>query len=166
MGVDAADWTSVVDVSDRASRLVGQVTNLSVFSWVNILPLAARTAQADSLLAAIPTGARGVIVNLRVTVASGVGGLTLRLLGGNPGGAGVTNPAWNPARVPAITTVGDRFMVLLYPGIQEGEITIPGGFIQRVAMPLISANGSGLAAEIDVGDASSYTYQVDRLFLG
>lgn len=95
--------------------------------------------------------ARGVLVSLNVTGASGTGGLTLRIQGASsPSGTGSTMRNLNaaPAAVIAISTT----TYVLYPGVgaAAGDVTQQtSGILPR-----------DWRIEVFVGDGTSYTYSV------
>jgi hypothetical protein len=111
-----------------------------------LLASAARTAQT-----AFPTvtnyNARGVIVFLNVTVASGTGGLSVLVQGIDPTSGSGFNLI---AATAAVTTTG-QFSYELYPGS-----TTAGSVTQRAAGALPRTWGGVML----VGNASSYTYSV------
>lgn len=95
--------------------------------------------------------ARGVLISLNVTAASGTGGLTLRIQGASsPSGTGSTMRNLNaaPTAVTAISTT----TYVIYPGVgaAAGDVTQQtSGILPR-----------DWRCEVFVGDASSYTYSV------
>ncbi len=115
-----------------------------------LLVSAARTATTDSTDQ--NNGyARGVLVHLNVTAASGTGGLTVRVQAKDPvSGAYVSLNA-----APAVVTAVGTFAYLLYPGAGAGGLT--------------QATSGGLPrtwrVQVTHGDASSYTYSVGAVLL-
>lgn len=110
-----------------------------------LLASAARTVTTSS-----PTqtnyNARGVIVTLNVTAASGTGGLQLDIMGYDP----VTNTPYHINNAPTAVTATGIYTYVVYPGANGGNPT------QTTSQPLPRS----WYAFIYVNDASSYTYSV------
>ena len=113
-----------------------------------LLASAARTTNATS---ATQTNhnARGVLITLSVTVASGTGGLTLRIYAVDPvtGSLSVLNAA------PTAITAAGLSNYVVYPGVAVGA-TLSAA--QAVSVPLPRSWAIGVTH----GDASSYTYSI------
>lgn len=114
-----------------------------------LLASAARTAAAQS---SIQTNynARGVLLTLNVTAASGTGGLTVCIYGVDPIGSG-GDPNLLRASVP-VTTTG-RKAYLLYPG-NGSDTTFDLVLTKNGALP------RSWFALVLADDASSYTYSL------
>lgn len=113
------------------------------------LASAARTA--STLSANISTrGARGIIVYLNVTAASGTGGLTPRLFGVDPLSSNVATSATASS---AVTTVGLR---VYHFGPGCGGANAGTAAWGSVGVML----GALAAVQVLHGDASSYTYSL------
>lgn len=112
----------------------------------SLLASAARTAVTNSALQT-NYNARGVMVILNVTAASGSGGLQVVIVG-QPAGSGY---ALNATPTP-VTTTG-LFVYELYPGIGAAS----GGVTQRTSGTLPRT----WFVQVQVGNATSYTYQLD-----
>lgn len=110
-----------------------------------LLASAARTAQTDSADFYNPNW-QGAIFLLNVTVASGTGGLTLRIATTDPVSGAVF--LLNTAPTAVIATGLTAYAI--FPGISGGGLT--------------QATSGGLPdsyrIRVQVGDASSYTYSV------
>lgn len=119
-----------------------------------LLPSAARTTLVGDL---IPdenvADARGIIIFLNVTAASGTGGLTMSLKA-LPPGAQAGGIAFATASA-AIIATGISTLVV-YPGIATAAS--PWTAVNSVLPPRFSLN-------VAVGDASSYTYSVAAFLL-
>lgn len=118
-----------------------------------LIPSAARTtALSDVSPDENIANARGLLVWLVVTAASGTGGLTLsvKALPPNSGTGGVVIGA---LAGPVITNISTS--LLIYPGAAAGATTV----VNSTIPPRI-------AFSVAVGDASSYTYSVSAYLLG
>lgn len=115
-----------------------------------LLPSAARAATTDSPQQT-NHAARGVVLFLRVTAASGTGGLVVRIVGVDPatGQPVVLNP--DPA---AVTAVG-VYAYELSPGASGGTAG-PGRVNQRTSGALPRA----WYAQVLHGDATGYSYSL------
>jgi hypothetical protein len=157
---------STIDVTTRAARLLGNVTYDTTQIWTSYFASAARTVQTRGAIIPIPTNSRGIVFRLDITVASGTGGLTLRLISNGLGTSNRADVEFNLAHAPALIAVGQSFYQL-YPTGPDGEIAgVAPTFIQRTVLPPwpdagIAPSGQGVRVRVDVGDASSYTYSVD-----
>lgn len=116
-----------------------------------LLPSAARTATTDTPVQDNPVNP-GAYFLLRVTVASGTGGLRLRVML-TIGGVAVKELNVAP---PAITTTGD-FLYLFKPSALGGAANLE----QICGMPLPDK----FIVRIEHLDGSSYTYQLDEVLL-
>jgi hypothetical protein len=112
-----------------------------------LLPSAARTATTSSTQQT-NYNARGVIVTLNVTAASGTGGLTLRIQGVEP----VTGNVYSINNAPTAVTTPGLSAYVVYPGATaSGSVAqVTGG----VPLPRT------WQVTVYVGDSSSYTYSV------
>ena len=113
-----------------------------------LLASAARTTQTSSTTQT-NFNARGVLLVLNVTAASGTGGLTLKVFGIDPI-SGQVAPALLSASA-AIIAVGTPGYIV-YPGGAGGSNSINTTSSQP--LPRI------WVAQVNVGDASSYTYSL------
>lgn len=91
--------------------------------------------------------AKGVMVTLNVTAASGAGGLTLYVRAINPV-TGVSSGGLNNA--PTAVTANGIYRYIVYPGASGGSVT------QATSLPLPRV----WDININHGDSSSYTYSV------
>ncbi len=149
-----------VHAADDTPRLSGQLayahTGGTVFdAWHNnlqaiLLASAARTA-TTSTANQTNYNARGVHVYLKVTAASGTGGLSVRIVERNADGSAA---AYLNAAPTAVTAVGD-YVYELYPGASGAGTNVP----QRTSGALART----WYVEVTHGDASSYTYRVDAM---
>jgi len=114
----------------------------------NILPSAARTAGVDTATQ-INYNARGVIVFLVVTAASGSGGLSVAIQGADQAGNFVTLHT-----IAAAITATGTYAYELYPGVVA---TAPG----NLKLSWSGALPRSWRVEVTVGDSSSYTYSVN-----
>lgn len=103
-----------------------------------------RTAQVNSA-DLVNMGAKGVMVFLNVTQASGTGGLTLRIQGKDP----ASGTYGNLLSASAAVIATGMSIYLLYPGGASGGT-------QGVTGPLPKT----WRISVNVGDASNYTYSV------
>lgn len=120
---------------------------------LQVLASAARTATTASSMFT-NRNARGIIVELNVTAASGTGGLTLHI---QERLSVVIASAVNVAPT-AITTTGIRYFVV-YPGATE---TNKNAAIAQVVSQPLSRQWRILVLH---GDASSYTYEVNACLI-
>ena len=158
-GIDGASWAPVVSIGDDVSGgNTGAVGPLAFneSSWDRVrnntqgtlLASAARTATATS-----PTmtnyNTKGILVFLSVTVASGTGGLSVRIIAIDP----VSGGQWylNPAPTAITTTGASGYMI--YPG----AIFVSGSTVSQVIQQPLPRTWY---VEVVAGDASSYTYSV------
>jgi hypothetical protein len=112
-----------------------------------LLPSAARTATTSSAVQ-MNTNARGVIVTLNVTAASGTGGLTLRIQGVEP----VTGNVYSINNAPTAVNATGLSAYVLYPGATaSGSVAQVTGGVPLPKMWQVT---------VYVGDSSSYTYSV------
>lgn len=119
-----------------------------------LLPSAARTALvADLVPDENVADARGLIVFLTVTAASGTGGLTMSLKALPPGGQ--TGGIAFATASAAIIATGLSILVV-YPGIATAAS--PWTAVNSVLPTRFSLN-------VAVGDASSYTYSIAAFLL-
>ena len=112
------------------------------------LASAARTATTYAAAPITNTNARGIMVWLNITAASGTGGLTIRVRGYDPV-SGL--PAIVSTNGNNYTTTGLKYLVL-YPGkIDQGALTndFDSGPLPRT-----------FDVGVQHGDASSYTYSL------
>jgi hypothetical protein len=110
-----------------------------------LLASQARTATAQS-----PTqtnyNARGILIHLNVTVASGTGGLQLRVYSIDPVSGGV-KPINN---LPTAVTATGVYTYVIYPGISaDANTQVSASILPRTFNVTVSA-----------GDSTSYTYSV------
>lgn len=110
-----------------------------------LLASAARTIQTDSSVITNYNG-RGILVSLRVTAASGTGGLQVTILGRDPVDFGAYQINTTPTAVTTVST----FTYMIYPAASGGGLT------QVTAVPLPRS----WFARVLVGNASSYTYSL------
>lgn len=110
-----------------------------------LLASAARTATAA---AASQTNynARGVIVHLNVTIASGTGGLSVRIQAYDP----IVGDWWNINTSPTVVTATGKNIYAVYPGASGGTIT------QTTSQVLPRT----WRVSVIHSDGSSYTYSV------
>jgi hypothetical protein len=113
-----------------------------------ILASAARTVNTSSA-AQTNYNASGVLVTLNVTVASGTGGLTVRIYGIDPVSAAIYVLNAAPTAVTATGITGYE----LHPGSSAGAT----GNVQQRTAAMLPRNWFVFVA---VGDASSYTYSI------
>ena len=115
-----------------------------------LLASAARTATTDSPVQ-MNQNARGVVLFLRVTAASGSGGLVARIVGFDPttGQSVILHP--DPTAITAVGVYGYE----LSPGAAGGTAG-PGRVNQRTAGNLPHS----WMAQVFHGDGSSYTYSL------
>lgn len=90
--------------------------------------------------------ARGVIIFLNVTLASGTGGLTVRINGIDP----VSGVVRGIPTAPTIVTAVGHYNYVVYPGASGGVVSAVSALILPRSWTL----------QVSVGDASSYTYSV------
>lgn len=110
-----------------------------------LLASAARTTTASSSNQT-NYNARGVMIFLNVTVASGTGGLTVRINGIDP----VSGALRGIPTAPTIVTAVGHYNYVMYPGAS-------GGVVSSVsALPLPRS----WMVQVSAGDASSYTYSI------
>lgn len=119
------------------------------------IPSAARTTLiTDTVPDENIADARGIVVYLVVTAASGTGGLTLQVKGIPPfGGVGVLLHAAPTAVIATGTT-----SLTIYPGLPA-----PGSAGANTANAVLPPR---ISIGVGVGDASSYTYSVSAYLLG
>ena len=110
-----------------------------------LLASAARTATVTSSNHT-NHNARGVLVTVNVTTASGTGGLTVRIQGIDP----VAGTAFPLNTAPSAITATGLYSYLLYPGASGGGTT------QATALVLPRTWN----VQVSAGDSSSYTYSV------
>lgn len=111
---------------------------------LTILASAARTAQTDSA-DFVSDHARGVVLFLNVTAASGTGGLTVNIQMKDP----VTgNYSSYYAAAAAVTSTGQR-TYHIYPGASGGGTESKGGLLPHT-----------WRVRVTVGDSSSYSYSI------
>ena len=125
-------------------------------TFVSLLASAARTATTASA-DQVNYSARGVMVCLNVTAASGTGGLQVRLIYDDlisGGGAFVGTP-------PTAIVATGFYSYIFYPG--AGLAAIAGN--QQVNGVLSAPLPRNWKASIQHGDASSYTYSVEAGYL-
>lgn len=121
---------------------------------MQLLGSAARTATTNvNDLASIGPG---VIFDLRVTAASGTGGLVFRIMLEDASG----NPLQVNSDPAAILTTGS-FMFIIYPSTLSGAL-ISNTRVKQITLAPIS-NPFGL--QVAHLDASSYTYSIDAMFV-
>lgn len=97
--------------------------------------------------------AKGVIIFLNVTAASGTGGLAVNINAVDPITGGQYGLNVSPA---AVTAVGE-YMYVLYPGATSSG----NGVKQSTALPLPRQ----WQVYVSVGDASSYTYSIGYAYI-
>ena len=110
------------------------------------LASAARTAAVNSGWIDC-TGFKGIAFFLDITAASGTGGLMLRFIGRDP----VTLRSYNMNPVPTAITATGGILYAMYPGISSAWAI---GYNYVLPSRQVSVN-------MNVGDASSYTYSVN-----
>lgn len=122
-----------------------------------LLASAAHTTAQSPLALTVPVNAESVLFFLNVTVASGTGGLTFRVVAIDPV-SGNSFPL-NSAPVAIIAT--GQYAFVLGPGCTSygGAVPAAGG-ATAIALP------ATIQVQIGVGDASSYTYSVGYSFTG
>lgn len=115
------------------------------------IPSAARTTAVNDILGGTNFAARGLLLFLAVSAASGTGGLTMKVNALGPtqstGGAVIATAA------AAVIATGTTSLVV-YPSAVAGYTTN----INSILPPRWSVT-------VSVGDASSYTYQVAAYLL-
>lgn len=117
-----------------------------------LIPSAARTtALADIIPDENIADARGILVFLTVTAASGTGGLQVGVKALPPG---VMTGGVLLHTLPAAVIATGVTSLMIYPGIAAGATT----FASAVLPPRIGFN-------VSVGDASSYTYSISAFLL-
>lgn len=97
--------------------------------------------------------ARGVLLVLNVTIASGAGGLTLRIQYKDP----VSGNWGNLNSAPTTITAAAQLLYVLYPGVTATN----GNAQQVVSFPL----PRDWRVSITHGDGSSYTYSLAAVLL-
>jgi hypothetical protein len=113
-----------------------------------LLPSAARTV-LQVVNGPANYNARGLILFLNVTAASGTGGLVTTIFGLDP----VSDGELSLNAAPAARVATGLVAYVLYPGV-AGSYGPP--IIQATALPLPQVWG----VRVSVGDASSYTYSL------
>jgi hypothetical protein len=140
--------TLLPDTADGERLLLAKMRGIPIAGTA--LASAARTA--STLSANFPTkGARGIIVYLNVTAASGTGGLTLRPFGVDPQTMAV---ATSGTTTGVITTVGLR---VFHFGPGCGAANAGSSAWGSVGIML----GRLMALQVLHADASSYTYSLN-----
>jgi hypothetical protein len=121
--------------------------------------LLASAARTSSAVAPVQTNynARGLVLFLNVTAASGSSGLIVQLLGIDPvSGSAVQFPTKNGTRVAATGSL----LYVWYPGIAE---------VAAQANSLMSASSMAVPrtweAIVNAGDATSYTYSLGYSYI-
>ena len=116
-----------------------------------LLPSATRTALTQS---AVQTNrnAKGVLIYLSVTAASGTGGLQLNIEAVDPASGSAEFLNSSPAAITAIT--GNLAIYLLYPGASSTNV---GPNVKQVTSGILPATWR---VRITPGDSSNYTYSV------
>lgn len=110
-----------------------------------LLASAARTASTFTATQ-VNYNARGVLISLNVTAASGTGGLQVVVCGIDP----VTGMTINTNSVPTAVTATGEYSYLIYPGTSGGRITqVTSLVLPRTWNAMVAAN-----------DSSSYTYSL------
>jgi hypothetical protein len=112
-----------------------------------ILASAARTATTTSPVQT-NHNAKGVMVFLRVSIASGTGGLQLKIQGRDP----VTNVGLDLNILPTSITAAGWYIFEIYPGV-NGTST----YVTQVTSGILPRSWQVLVTHID---GSSYTYSV------
>jgi hypothetical protein len=160
--VGAVDLGTVGTVDPRnpvtvGTRRIAQAVITPGVPGVTALASAARTALTDSPTFYNP-GCRGIFIWLVITVASGTGGLTVKVL--------VRDPV--SGSPPAAFTAGAAILAV---GTYAYELC-PGASTPGTAGTLLvntrvagSLPPERFIIEIGVGDASSYTYSVGAMLL-
>lgn len=137
------------------NSLLGGFNGTNWDRWRNntngtLLVSAARTATTTA-----PTqtnyNAKGVIVVLDVTVASGIGGLTVQVRGKDP----VTGKTFNLNGTPTVVTTTGTYAYEVYPGVSGTN----GNMLQRTS----SAVPRTFDVAVFHADGSSYTYSLGYL---
>ncbi len=146
------------NASDGQSSLIsGMGYNGATFDrWRNnmqgtLLASAARTATTSSPQQ-INYNARGIMLFLNISAASGTGGLIVRLLGIDPISG---NDAELNTDITAITATG-LYLFELYPGSSSAGASGASKVNQRISASLPRT----WYAKIVAGDSSSYTYSL------
>ena len=116
-----------------------------------LLPSATRTALTQS---AVQTNrnARGVLIYMSVTAASGTGGLTINIEAVDPASGSVEFLNSSPAAITAIT--GNLAIYLLYPGASS---TNAGINVHQVTSGILPATWR---VRVTPGDSTNYTYSI------
>jgi hypothetical protein len=112
-----------------------------------LLSSAARTATTASALQT-NHNARGALIIMNVTAASGTGGLQCRLLGSDA----LSGAVFQVAALPTAVTATGVYCYEFYPGIGAAG----GGVVQRTSCVVPRT----WQAQVIHGDASSYTYSL------
>lgn len=104
-------------------------------------------------------GGRGILVMLNITAASGTGGLRMRVLARDGGGASYILAEQDVADF----TATGQFAMELYPGASSAPdaAAASGWVVERKA----GSVPRSFAMQIRHGDASSYTYSVDYMLI-
>ena len=137
--LDEEDGDALAPLSVVASNFPTQTQEIL------LLPSATRTATtvSDNI---VNTQYRGILVFLRVTVASGTGGLTLRFSYRDP----ATGTLFNMNNAPTAVVAVGLTMLAVYPAISGTATTQANNMI----LP------RNFSITVTHGDASSYTYSV------
>lgn len=125
---------------------------------VVLLASAARTAGAQS---AVQTNynARGILVLLDISAASGTGGLTMSVIMPNP----ASGYGWTLAQTNGALTSVQRYGIMLYPSAAAPGASLVTG-ISNLAYASMILPRSWIIG-VAVGDASSYTYSVSAFLI-
>lgn len=122
---------------------------------VQALASAARTATATSALQT-NRNARGIVYFLKVTAASGTGGLSARLYTAVPVNGATSTPYLT---TPVNVTATGTYLYFVYPGI--GTTSLTGTVLNPTITVFSLAVPRSLLFDVVAGDSSSYTYELD-----
>lgn len=134
-----------MNVTLGGSKVAEGISDMVLNTQGTILPNAARTATTNSPVQT-NYNARGVLVTLNVTAASGTGGLSLRIQVQDP----VSGTFFNYNATPTAVTATGMYSYLVYPGVS-------GGFTTQLSPVVLPRTWQ---ISVSHGDGTSYTYSV------
>jgi len=144
------------------ANLIGISDGTNIRPMSGILEGTALVSAARTATTSVPVitnyTAKGIVVFLNVSVASGIGGLQVRIRFLDPVSG---NPVAINAAPTAIAAIG-TFAYLVYPG---ASATAPGAVTYNVVQVTPASITKNISISITHGDTSSYTYSVGYALL-